>query len=90
MYERALQGMEKVLDPTRVAGHIPALTTIENFGDLFKSQGKLSDAKRMYSKVHSGFITLLGPSNHDCQRLEHNLQSLEAELGKDSSLLFLS
>jgi len=41
MYERALQGMEKVLDPTRVAGHIPALTTMENFGDLFQKPRKI-------------------------------------------------
>jgi hypothetical protein len=44
MYKRALAGYEKALGP----GHTSTLDTVNNLGLLYRDQGKLDEAERMY------------------------------------------
>jgi hypothetical protein len=44
MYQRALQGKEKALG----LEHTLTLDTVNNLGALYKNQGKLSKAEKMY------------------------------------------
>jgi hypothetical protein len=47
MYERALQGREKVLG----AEHKSTLDSIYSLGILYHDQGKLAEAEQMYEQV---------------------------------------
>jgi len=44
MYERALEGYEKVLSATLIWAYISALNTIGNFGLLWERQGNAVNA----------------------------------------------
>ena len=77
MYQRALQGYEKALGLKYVERYQPALNTIWNLGDLFAAQVHLDKAKEMYSRAHTGFRAVLGPSSDQCQRIERNIASLD-------------
>ena len=89
MYQRALQGKEKALGLENIARYRPALNTMWNLGHLFETQGHLDKAKEMYSRAHTGFQVLLGPSSNECQR-ERSIASLDATQGKcrDISISF--
>ena len=50
MYQRALQGYEKALGPD----HISTLGTVNNLGLLYRSQGKLDEAEKMYQWALQG------------------------------------
>ena len=82
MYQRALQGYEKVLGLENAARYRPALNTIWGLGNLFEAQRHLDKAKEMYSKARTGFQVLLGPSSNECQRIERRIASLDATQGK--------
>ena len=43
MYQRALEGKEKVLGPD----HTSTLGTVNNLGSLYADQGKLGEAEKM-------------------------------------------
>ncbi|OXV08008.1 hypothetical protein Egran_04228 [Elaphomyces granulatus] len=59
MYQRALQGMEKALYPD----HTSTLGTVHNLGRLYKSQGKLDEAEKMYQWALQGYEKALGLEN---------------------------
>lgn len=44
IYQRALQGYEKAWGPE----HTSTLVTVNNLGDLYKSQGKFDKAEQMF------------------------------------------
>jgi tetratricopeptide repeat protein len=50
MYQWALQGKEKTWGPD----HISVLDTINNLGILYKYQGKLDEAEKMYQRAVQG------------------------------------
>jgi hypothetical protein len=90
MYQRALQGYEKALGLENVARYGLALTTMGNLGNLFVTQGRLDEAKEMYSRVCIGVRAVLGPSRNECQYLERRIASLDPMEGKrkDISMIF--
>jgi tetratricopeptide (TPR) repeat protein len=59
MYERALQGYEKVLG----LEHTSILETINNLGNIYMGQGKLGEAKEMYEQALQGYENILGPEH---------------------------
>ncbi len=50
MYQRALDGYEKALGPE----HTSTLDTVNNLGRLYKDQGKLAEAEKMYERALGG------------------------------------
>ena len=59
MYQRALQGKEKAWGPD----HTSTLATVNNLGTLYKSQGKLDEAKKMYQRALQGYEKAHGLEN---------------------------
>jgi hypothetical protein len=55
MYQRALQGREKALR----AEHALTLETVNNLGILYKDQGKLGEAEKIYQRARSRVIRAL-------------------------------
>ena len=55
MYVRALAGNEKALGPD----HTSTLATVNNLRLLYKDQGKLAEAERMYQRALVGYEKLL-------------------------------
>jgi tetratricopeptide (TPR) repeat protein len=56
MYQRALQGREKVLG----ADHTSTLNTVNNLGLLYADQGKLNEAEKMYQRALQCYENVLG------------------------------
>jgi tetratricopeptide (TPR) repeat protein len=56
MYERALQGREEALGPS----HTSTLHTINDLGNLYKDQGKLAEAEKMYERALQAYKKVLG------------------------------
>jgi tetratricopeptide (TPR) repeat protein len=56
---RAQQGFEKALGPD----HISTLKTVNNFGNLYRDQGKLGKAEKMYQRALQGYEKALGPED---------------------------
>ncbi|KAN0075668.1 HET domain containing protein [Elaphomyces granulatus] len=73
MYQRALQGTEKALGPDHTSTldtvgdlgrlYTSTLNTVDAFGLLYKSQGKLDKAEKMYQRALQGYEKALGPEN---------------------------
>jgi tetratricopeptide (TPR) repeat protein len=59
MYQRALQGKEKVWGPD----HTSILDTVNNLGSLYADRGKLDEAEKMYQQALQGYEKALGPEN---------------------------
>jgi tetratricopeptide (TPR) repeat protein len=47
MYQRALQGREKALG----VEYTSTLDTVNNLGNLYRDQGKLDEAEKMYQRA---------------------------------------
>ena len=56
---RALQGKENTLS----ADHTLTLDTVNNLGILYKNQGKLVEAEKMYQRALQGYEKALGPED---------------------------
>ena len=56
MYNQALQGLEEALG----LKHTSTLLMVNNLGLLYKNQGRLAEAKAMYSRVLQGYKKVLG------------------------------
>jgi tetratricopeptide (TPR) repeat protein len=54
MYQRALQGREKVLG----RDHTSMLDTVHNLGNLYADQGRLGEAEQMYERALRGYEAL--------------------------------
>jgi tetratricopeptide (TPR) repeat protein len=71
LFLRALAGNEKALGPD----HISTLSTVNNLGILYRDQGKLAEAERM-------FLRALGPDHISTLSTVNNLGVLYRDQGK--------
>ncbi|KAF2175262.1 TPR-like protein [Zopfia rhizophila CBS 207.26] len=78
MYRRSLEGTEKALGPD----HTSTLNTVNNLGNLYKSQGKLGDAEKMYQRALEGYENALGPDHTSTLDTVNNLGNLYKSQGK--------
>ncbi len=70
-----LQGYEKAwgLD------HTSTLDMVNNLGTLYKSQGKLDEAKKMYQQALQGYEKAWGPDHTSILNMVNNLGNLYAD-----------
>ncbi|KAH8598606.1 hypothetical protein B0O99DRAFT_567078 [Bisporella sp. PMI_857] len=59
MYQRALQGYEKVWGPD----HTSTLAMVNNLGNLYRNQDKLVEAEQMYQRALHGYEKVWGPAH---------------------------
>ena len=86
---RAQQGFEKGLSPD----HSSTLNTVNNLGNLYRDQGKLVEAEKMYQRALQGYEKALGPENilHDLPALNtaYNLGRLHSNQGERDKAKFM-
>jgi Tetratricopeptide repeat len=63
MYQRALQGYEKVSGTDH---HISTLNTVYSFGILYETQGKLAEAGMMYQRALQGYEKVHDHNHQKC------------------------
>ena len=78
MYQRALQGKEKVWGPD----HTSTLDTVNNLGNLYRDQGKLADSEKMHQRAQQGREKVLGPEHASTLDSVHSLGILHRGQGK--------
>ncbi len=78
MYQRTLQGYEKVLGLDNIITYIPALNTTLNLGFLFESQADIAKARIMYSKALIRYEKVFGPDHLKSHSLWDELIALDA------------
>ncbi|CAJ2505559.1 Uu.00g129530.m01.CDS01 [Anthostomella pinea] len=78
MYQRALQGKEKLLGPN----HISTLDTVNNLGNLYSDQDRLKEAEEMYQRALKGYKKALGPNHTSTLDTVHNLGNLYSDQGE--------
>jgi tetratricopeptide (TPR) repeat protein len=78
MYQRALAGYEKVLDPD----HTSTLTVVNNLSLLYSDQGKLKEAEEMCQRALAGKEKALGPDHTSTLTVVNNLGVLYSDQGK--------
>ncbi|KAK7193587.1 NB-ARC and TPR domain protein [Paraphaeosphaeria sporulosa] len=76
MYQRALQGYEKVWGPE----HTSTLNTVNNLGTLYADLGRLDEAGKMYQRALQGYEKAWGPEHTSTLDTVHNLGSLNWKL----------
>jgi tetratricopeptide (TPR) repeat protein len=78
MYQRALEGKEKVWGPD----HTSTLDTVNNLGILYTDQGKLADAEKMFQRALEGYEKAWGPDHTSTLDTVNNLGILYTDQGK--------
>ncbi|KAL2195223.1 acyl transferase/acyl hydrolase/lysophospholipase [Corynascus similis CBS 632.67] len=78
MYQRALQGREKVLGPN----HTSTLDTVNNLGIFYAHQGRLREAEALYQRALQGKEKALGPENTSTLDTVNNLGILYRTQGR--------
>ena len=78
MYQRALQGYEKVGGPD----HTSTLETVNNLGLLYAARGKLDEAGKMFQRALQGSEKSLGPGHKSTLDTVNNLGLFYARQGK--------
>jgi tetratricopeptide (TPR) repeat protein len=78
MYQRALQGYEKVGGPD----HTSTLETVNNLGLLYAARGKLDEAEKMFQRALQGSEKALGPGHKSTLDTVNNLGLFYARQGK--------
>ncbi|CAJ2505652.1 Uu.00g130460.m01.CDS01 [Anthostomella pinea] len=78
MYQRALQGKEKLLGPN----HISTLDTVNNLGNLYSDQDRLKEAEEMYQRALKGYKKALGPNHTSTLDTVNNLGNLYSDQGE--------
>ncbi|OAG12932.1 TPR-like protein [Paraphaeosphaeria sporulosa] len=73
MYQRALQGYEKVWGPE----HTSTLNTVNNLGTLYADLGRLDEAGKMYQRALQGYEKAWGPEHTSTLDTVHNLERLD-------------
>ena len=81
MYQRALEGYEKAHN---ITSYVPALNNAYSYGTLFEKQGRLSDAKLMYSRALRGYEAVFGTDHRWYLDTQECLQNLETSLDSQS------
>jgi hypothetical protein len=84
MYQRALEGYEKALGPHNLTSYVPALNTVYSYGMLFENQGRLIDAKLMYSRALRGYKAVFGSDYRWYLAAQARLQNLETSIHSHS------
>ncbi|KAJ6181424.1 protein kinase subdomain-containing protein [Penicillium canescens] len=74
----ALRGFEKTLGPD----HMATLSTINNLGNLYQSEGMLKEAEEMYQRALAGKEKALGPNHTSTLDTANNLGLLYQNQGK--------
>ena len=69
MWNRALAGYEKVLEPE----HPNTLLMVYNLGFLYHARGKFEKARAMWDRALAGYEKALGPEHLDTLRVVRNL-----------------
>ena len=77
MYQRALQGYEKVIGVENIMTYILALNTILNLGLFFAKENNLVKARIMYSKALAGYEKVFGLNHPKCHSLQERIQALD-------------
>ena len=72
MLLRALKGYEKAWS----AEHISTLDTVNNLGLLYKNQGKMAEAEKMYRRALDGYINARGSGHPSTRLIAKNLSLL--------------
>ena len=57
--------------------HKSTLETVNNLGNLYRDQGKLTEAEAMYQRALVGFQKALGPDHTSTLETVNNLNSLQ-------------
>lgn len=80
MFERALQGNEKLLGPI----HPSTLDMVHDLGIFYKNLGKPTEAENMYKRALRGYSKMLDPTHTHTRILEtfNNLGDLYTHQGK--------
>ncbi|PQE06061.1 hypothetical protein CJF30_00005019 [Rutstroemia sp. NJR-2017a BBW] len=78
MYQRALQGKEKVLGPE----HMWTLDTVNNLGIIYAEQGKLVEAEHMFQRALQGKENVGVPEHKSILKTVGNLGTLYSRQGK--------
>jgi tetratricopeptide (TPR) repeat protein len=78
IYVRALAGCEKGLG----LNHTSTLDTVNNLGDLYSNQGKLTETEQMFVRVLAGYEKALGPNYISTLDTVNNLGALYRDQGK--------
>ncbi|KAK5992301.1 Kinesin light chain 1 [Cladobotryum mycophilum] len=78
MYERALQGREKIYG----AEHTSTLDTVNNLGLLYAHQGRLSDAEAMYERALRGYEEVYEAEHTSTLSTVNNLGNLYSDQGR--------
>lgn len=83
------QGFEKGLGPD----HPSTLNPVNNLGNLYRDQGKLVEAEKMYQQALQGYEKALGPENilHYLPALNtaYNLGRLHSNQGEGDTAKFM-
>jgi len=75
MYQRALKGYKKALG----RDHTSTLDTVNNLGNLYADQGRLTEAESMYQRALKGSEKALGRDHTSTLNTVNNLGSLYAD-----------
>jgi tetratricopeptide (TPR) repeat protein len=79
MYQRALNGREKVLG----LDHISTLDTVHNLGLLYANQGKLKEAEEVHLRALEGCGKAIGLDHTACiERIQKDLSVLYRNQGR--------
>jgi tetratricopeptide (TPR) repeat protein len=78
MYQRALEGKEKVLG----RNHLSTLNTVNNLGVLYKTQGRLTEAELMYQRALEGCEKVLGRNHLSTLNTVNNLGNIYTDQGR--------
>jgi hypothetical protein len=85
MYQRAPTGNKKALGKEALT--IPLLNIVNNFGTLYRTQGKLDEAEQMYQRALLGCQSIYGPSHDRVIATSEQLASTRSDKGKLPHLL---
>jgi tetratricopeptide (TPR) repeat protein len=59
-----------------VQQYLPALTTLQNMGDLYATRAESAKAREVYTRALSGLTSVLGPSSERCMGLSAKIDAL--------------
>jgi len=80
MYHRALHGYRKALRLDDIVAYVPALNDAYSYGLLLENQGRITDAKLMYSGALIGYRAVFGSKYRWYLAAKERIQHLEDSL----------
>ncbi|KAK0611657.1 hypothetical protein B0T14DRAFT_488834 [Immersiella caudata] len=76
MYDRALQGYQKMSTPQRANINVQALDNVEDFAKFCIQQGKICQARTLYTQYQASFQAVFGVEHARYKRVTQELESL--------------